>query len=70
MGDEIALVHEGETYATMKITEKYEMTAADKKWECEKVFLGEGADSVDGKFWQVAEADHPGVQMVMAQKKS
>ncbi len=69
VGDEIALVHEGEAYATMKITEKYEMTAADKKWECEKVFLGEGADSVDGKFWQVAEADHPGVQMVMAQKK-
>ncbi len=69
VGDEIALVNKGEAYATMKITEKYEMTAEDKKWECYKVFKGEGADSADDKFWATAQADHPGVQMVMAQGK-
>ncbi|PID76740.1 MAG: sulfate adenylyltransferase [Deltaproteobacteria bacterium] len=68
-GDEIALVKDGETYATMKVTEKFEMTEADKKWECEKVFMGEGEDSVDGKFWEVAMEDHPGVIMVMNQKE-
>ena len=67
-GDEIALVRKGETFATMKVTEKYAMTAEDKKWECEKVFMGEGEESVGGKFWEVAPADHPGVIMVMAQK--
>ncbi len=61
-GDEIALVRDGETYATMKVTEKFEMSEDDKKWECEKVFMGEGEDSVDGKFWKVALEDHPGVQ--------
>ncbi len=65
-GQEIALVRKGETLATMKVDEVYEMTVADKKWECEKVFKGNGPDSQ--KFWEVAEADHPGVQMVMAQK--
>lgn len=68
VGDEVALVREGETYATMKVEEKYEMTEADKKWECEKVFKGHGEDSADDKFWQVALEDHPGVKMVMAQK--
>ncbi len=68
-GDEIALVNKGETYATIKIAEKYKMTEADKKWECEKVFMGHGEDSVDGKFWEVAMEDHPGVIMVMAQKE-
>ena len=67
-GDEIALEADGELIATMKVTEKYDMTEADKKWECEKVFMGSGADSVDGKFWQVAPEDHPGVIMVMNQK--
>ena len=42
IGDEIALVRKGETFATMKVTEKFEMTAADKRWECEKVFRGYG----------------------------
>jgi sulfate adenylyltransferase len=65
-GDEIALVRDNEIVATMKVDEVYEMTVADKKWECEKVFKGNGPDSQ--KFWEVAEADHPGVQMVMAQK--
>jgi sulfate adenylyltransferase len=65
-GDEIALARGGELLATMKVDEVYEMTAADKKWECEKVFKGNGPDSQ--KFWEVAEADHPGVKMVMAQK--
>ncbi len=68
-GDEIALVNGGEAYATMKVTEKYEMTEDDKKWECDKVYKGQGEDSVDGKFWKVALEDHPGVQMVMAQGK-
>ncbi len=67
-GDEIALVKDGEIYATMKVTEKYEMTEDDKKWECEKIFLGEGEESVDGNFWKIAPEDHPGVIMVMAQK--
>ena len=68
-GDEVALVNAGEVYATMKVTEKFEMTDADKKWECEKVFMGEGEESVDGKFWELAPEDHPGVIMVMNQKE-
>ncbi|SHO45673.1 sulfate adenylyltransferase [Desulfopila aestuarii] len=68
-GQEIALVRKGEVFATMKVTEKYEMTDSDKKWECEKVFMGEGEESVDGKFWEIAPKDHPGVIMVMAQKE-
>lgn len=68
-GDEVALVRGGEIFATMKVAEKYEMTEADKKWECEKVFRGQGEDSEGDKFWQVALEDHPGVQMVMAQKE-
>ena len=67
-GEEIALVRNGEVFATMKVTEKFAMTADDKKWECEKVFLGEGEESVDGKFWEIAPKDHPGVIMVLAQK--
>ncbi len=69
-GDEIALENEdGEIMATMKVTEKFEMTDADKRFESEKVYMGEGEDSVDGKFWEVALEDHPGVIMVMAQKE-
>ena len=45
------------------------MTEADKKWECEQVYKGEGEDSADDVFWKVAMEDHPGVQMVMAQGK-
>jgi sulfate adenylyltransferase len=69
-GDEIALYDpEGdEIMATIKVTEKYEMTEADKKYECEKVFMGEGIPTSD-EFWKVAEEDHPGVQMVMSQKE-
>ena len=70
IGEEISLENEdGEIMATMKVTEKYEMTEADRKWECEKVYKGEGEDSADDKFWKVAMEDHPGVQMVMAQKE-
>ncbi len=69
VGDEIALENEGVIYATMKVSEKYEMTEADKKWECEKVFKGEGEESADDKFWKIALEDHPGVKMVMAQKE-
>jgi sulfate adenylyltransferase len=69
-GDEIALFDPRlkEIRATMKVTEKYEMTDADKRWECEKVFLGEGIPDPK-EFWKIAEEDHPGVQMVMNQKE-
>jgi sulfate adenylyltransferase len=67
-GNEIALKNNaGQIMATMKVTEKYEMTDADKRWECEKVYKGKGPDSE--KFWDLALEDHPGVQMVMAQKE-
>ena len=70
-GDEIALYDpEGdEIMATMKVTEKFEMTEADKKFECEKVYMGEGTPTAD-EFWKIAKDDHPGVQMVMEQKDS
>ena len=67
VGDEVALVRNGEVMATMKVEDLYEMTEADKKWECEKIFKGEGPDSQ--KFWEVAPTDHPGVKMVFAQKE-
>jgi sulfate adenylyltransferase len=68
-GDEIALrdPERNEIMATMKVTEKYEMTEADKKFECEKVFMGEGTPTAE-EFWKIAKDDHPGVQMVMGQK--
>jgi sulfate adenylyltransferase len=68
-GDEIALVdaETGEILGTMKVTEKYAMTEADKKYECEKVFMGEGTATAED-FWKIAKDDHPGVQMVMNQK--
>ncbi len=68
-GDEIALFDSQlkEIRATMKVTEKYEMTKADKKWECEKIFMGEGVPTPK-EFWKIAEEDHPGVEMVMKQK--
>ena len=70
MGDEIALYDpEGdEIMATMKVTEKYELTEAEKKCECEKVFMGEGTPTAE-EFWKIAKDDHPGVQMVMDQKE-
>jgi sulfate adenylyltransferase len=67
-GDEIALEADGVIMATMKITEKYEMSEVDKKWECEKVFKGEGEESEGDNFWKIAPEDHPGVIMVMNQK--
>ncbi len=68
IGDEIALVSESsEIMATMKVTEKFEMTEADKKYECEKNYMGEGTATSE-EFWKIAKDDHPGVQMVMAQK--
>jgi sulfate adenylyltransferase len=67
VGDEITLEREGEIYATMKVTEKYEMTDEDKKWESELVYKGAGEDS-QGDFMKTALEDHPGVQMVMARK--
>jgi sulfate adenylyltransferase len=68
-GEEIALVADGVVMATMQVNEKYEMTDSDKKWECEKVFMGEGEESVDGNFWKIAPEDHPGVIMVQNQKE-
>jgi sulfate adenylyltransferase len=69
-GDEIALYDpEGdEIMATMKVTEKWEESEADKIWECEKVFMGEGTPTKE-EFWKIAKDDHPGVQMVMGQKE-
>ena len=69
VGEEIALVHNNEVYATMKATEKFALTTDEKKWECEKIFKGEGEDSADAKFWTIAEEEHPGVKMVMTQKE-
>ena len=69
VGDEIALVRNGEIFATMKVSEKYEMTEADKKWECEKVFKGNGEESADDKFWEIALKDQPGVQMKKKKKE-
>lgn len=68
-GDEIALYDPKlkEVRATMKVTEKYELSEAEKKWECEKIFMGEGTPTAE-EFWKIAEEDHPGVQMVMNQK--
>ncbi len=68
-GDEIALEADGEIMATMKVTEKYEMTEDDKRWECEKVFRGEGEESEGDNFWKIAPEDHPGVIMVLNQKE-
>jgi sulfate adenylyltransferase len=69
-GDEIALCDPdtNEIMGTMKVTEKYEMTEADKKFECERVYMGEGTPTAE-EFWKIAGEDHPGVQMVMAQKE-
>lgn len=67
VGDEIALEREGETYATMQVSEKFELSDDDKKWEAEMVYKGEGEDSGDD-FMKIALEDHPGVQMVMARK--
>ena len=69
-GDEIALFDpkNDEIMATMKVTEKFKLSEADKKWECEKVFMGEGTPTED-EFWKVAREDHPGVQMVMDQEE-
>ena len=69
-GDEIALYDPkgDEIMATMKVTEKWELSAEEKKYECEKVFMGEGTPTAE-EFWKIAEEDHPGVQMVMGQKE-
>jgi len=68
-GDEVALYdsENDEIMATMQVTEKYEMTDADKRYECEKVFMGEGTATAE-EFWKIAQDDHPGVQMVMQQQ--
>ncbi len=68
-GDEVALYADGELMATMKVEEKYDMSDADKKWECEKVFKGEGEESEGDNFWKIAPEDHPGVIMVQNQKE-
>ncbi len=67
-GDEVALVRNGTTMATIKVNEKFELSEADKKWECEKVYKGEGVDS-QGDFMATAIKDHPGVQKVLERKK-
>jgi len=68
-GDAVSLYdsENDEIIATMQVTEKYEMTEADKRYECVKIFMGEGTATAE-EFWKIAEEDHPGVQMVMQQK--
>ncbi|CAM2059664.1 Sulfate adenylyltransferase [Desulfovibrionales bacterium] len=66
-GQEIALYIGEELMATMMINEIYELTDAEKKWECEKIFMGEGTTTAD-EFWKIAKKEHPGVQMVMSQQ--
>ncbi len=55
--EEITLVDEesGEIMATMKVTEKYLMSKADKEFECKNVFR------------TLDMAEHPGVKKVMSQ---
>jgi sulfate adenylyltransferase len=67
-GDEISLFDPEfkEIMGTMKITEKFELSESERKWECEKVYMGEGTPSSE-EFWKIAEEDHPGVMMVMSQ---
>jgi sulfate adenylyltransferase len=62
-GDEVALERNGVMMATIKVTEKFELSDADKAWESEKVYKGAGDDS-QGDFLSKAKAEHPGVQMV------
>ncbi len=56
-GEDITLVDDdsGEIIATMKVTEKYAMSKADKEFECKNVFR------------TLDMAEHPGVKKVMAQ---
>jgi sulfate adenylyltransferase len=56
-GEEVALVDEesGEIMGTMKVTEKYEMSKADKDFECSHVFT-------------TTDKEHPGVAKVMEQE--
>ncbi|MFW6284477.1 MAG: sulfate adenylyltransferase, partial [Desulfosalsimonas sp.] len=53
-GDEIALYdpETNEIMATMKVTEKFEMTEENKRYECEKVFMGEGTPTPE-EFWKI-----------------
>lgn len=62
VGEEVALYdrESGNLMATMKVEEMWE---PDKRKECELCYKGKGADSE--RFWEVAEADHPGVQQVL-----
>lgn len=68
-GEEIALYdpETQEIMATMNVTEKYEMTEENKRYQCEKTFMGEGTSTPE-EFWKIAEDEHPGVQKVMNQK--
>ena len=56
-GEEVALVDEesGEIMGTLKVTEKYDMSEADKEFECQHVFT-------------TTDKEHPGVEKVMAQE--
>ncbi len=69
-GDEITLyfAEKDEIMATMKVTQKWQKSEEDKKWECEQVYKGQGEESEDSQFWKIAMEDHPGVQRVMADK--
>ncbi|MES9996312.1 sulfate adenylyltransferase [Desulfovibrio aminophilus] len=67
VGDEVALERNGLMMATIKVSEKFELSDADKAWESEKIYKGAGDDS-QGDFLAKAKAEHPGVQMVFNRK--
>ncbi len=71
LGEDVALCdpETGETMAVMTVTEKYAMSEADKRFECEHVFMGK-LTSPPEHFWETVESEgHPGVAMVMEQKE-
>lgn len=67
-GDDVALINPetAQIVATMSVFEKFRLSKSEKKWECEKIFMGEGIGSVR-RFWDLAINDHPGVRSVMNQ---
>eukprot|EP00002_Diphylleia_rotans_P007282 TRINITY_DN167_c0_g1_i2.p2 TRINITY_DN167_c0_g1~~TRINITY_DN167_c0_g1_i2.p2 ORF type:complete len:436 (-),score=66.54 TRINITY_DN167_c0_g1_i2:649-1956(-) len=53
--EEVALYHEGQLMATMKVEDAYALSAADRDFECKHVFT-------------TTDPEHPGVKMVQEQK--
>lgn len=68
VGDAIRLERQGECYATMRVTETFELAEAAIRREAEMVYKGAGPDSADDRFWRIAPKEHPGVRMLLARK--